>query len=71
MTSFIRDLNTCTDIERIRTALKNTVSARNQMGGALYWNILNEEACLIGSRLVDLGEKSEEVQAIIGKANCR
>jgi hypothetical protein len=57
------------DIPQLVDELKSTTSTRNTMGGAMYWNILNDEACAIGNRLTELGMARPEVAKIIGEDN--
>jgi hypothetical protein len=35
--------------------LKWKVNTRDQMGGAMYWNILNDECCDLANKLVSMG----------------
>jgi hypothetical protein len=51
--------------------LKKSVKIRNQMGGAMYWNILNDECCEIGNRLLSMGGKYVEIGSLIGEGNFR
>jgi hypothetical protein len=39
------------------------------MGGALYWNILNEECCLIADRCAVLGGDKRKIGSILGEGN--
>ena len=59
------------DMEEVLYALHQTVSIRNQMGGDLYWNIANDQACKIGGHAVSLGADRNEIRGIIGHANAR
>ena len=45
--------------------LKETVSIRNQMGGALYWNIVNDDCLEIADKLFDMGVTSSEIREIL------
>lgn len=45
--------------------LKETVSIRNQMGGALYWNIVNDDCLEIADKLFDMGVTSSEIKEIL------
>ena len=45
--------------------LKNGVSLRNQMGGALYWNIVNDDCIEMTEKLLCMGVEKSELQAIL------
>jgi hypothetical protein len=45
--------------------LKETVSIRNKMGGALYWNIVNGDCMKIADELYNMGVPSEEIREIL------
>jgi hypothetical protein len=45
--------------------LKETVAIRNNMGGALYWNIVNDDCLEIADKLFDMGVPSSEIQEIL------
>lgn len=45
--------------------LKEGVSLRNQMGGALYWNIVNDDCIEIANKLFDMGVEKSELQTIL------
>lgn len=45
--------------------LKEAVALRNKMGGALYWNIVNDDCMKIANRLWGMGATSSEIQAIL------
>jgi hypothetical protein len=49
--------------------LLRRVAIRDQMGGALYWNILNEECCLIADRCAVLGGDKRKIGSILGEGN--
>lgn len=51
--------------------LKQSVDIRNQMGGAMYWNILNDECCVIASKCVSLGIDRSEITPLLGEGNYR
>lgn len=54
--------------------LKESVKARDQMGGAMYWTLLNEDCCEIANKIVGLGvtpAEKEEIANILGKENFR
>lgn len=45
--------------------LKETVAIRNQMGGALYWNIVNDQCLEIADKLSYMGVSSAELREIL------
>ena len=49
--------------------LKETVNIRDGMGGAMYFNILNDDCCELASQLVRRGADRNEVHGILGKQN--
>ncbi len=49
--------------------LKEHVKVRDQMGGALYWNILNDECCQIANKLASLGVNRAAIVQILGPGN--
>ncbi|HBJ2612319.1 TPA: hypothetical protein LA742_000736 [Clostridium botulinum] len=51
--------------------LKKSVSIRNQMGGAMYWNILNDECCEIANKCFLLGVDRSEITPLLGEGNYR
>lgn len=59
------------DIKSGMAKLRSRVETRDQMGGALYWNILNDEACAIATKLVHLGVPRAELADILGAGNYR
>ena len=46
--------------------LKDAVLLRNQMGGALYWNIINDNCIEIAVKLENLGVERSELTEIMG-----
>ena len=61
-------LDTCADKAKLLDALKRAVAIRDQMGGAMYYNILNEEACKIAGRLLTLKHATrDELGKILGE----
>lgn len=53
------------DIETGLQKLKDAVSLRNKMGGALYYNILNDDCNEIADKLRTLGADPDEIIAIL------
>jgi len=52
--------------EALLEKLKKKVSLRNQMGGALYWNVCNDECCQIANECLTAGGDRTEIEAILG-----
>jgi hypothetical protein len=50
-------------------ALKEAVEIRDKMGGAMYYNILNDDCCSIANKLTSMGANREEVGKILGKGS--
>lgn len=55
------------EIQQKVEALKKHVSIRDEMGGALYWNVLNEECCNMANELSSLGYNKQELSNILGE----
>jgi hypothetical protein len=49
--------------------LKQAVEIRDKMGGAMYFNMLNDDCCEIANRLTAMGADKKEIGNIIGKDN--
>ena len=45
--------------------LKEAVSLRNRMGGALYWNIVNDICLKAAEKLLCMGVEKSELQTIL------
>ena len=58
-------------IEQGTERLKETVKQRNAMGGAMFFNMLNDDCCELASQLVARGANREELSNILGKENAR
>ena len=52
-------------IEEGMKKLKEGVDLRNSMGGALYWNILNDDCLEIASKLRCMGADVDKLQAML------
>jgi len=50
-------------------ALRSIVCTRNRMGGALYWNVSNDEACQVANHALKLGVAYDEIAEILGQEN--
>jgi hypothetical protein len=57
--------------EEVFEQLKKSVGIRNQMGGAMYWNILNDECCAIANKCIALGVDRSEITSLLGEGNYR
>jgi hypothetical protein len=44
--------------------LKKGIEIRNKMGGALYWNIVNDDCIEMAYKLFDMGVEKSEINAI-------
>lgn len=47
--------------------LKAHVDLRDKMGGALYYNILNDECCQMANECLEQGCSKSEIDQILGK----
>lgn len=56
-------------LEEGKEQLKKAVQLRDQMGGALYFNMMNDDCCELGNKLVEMGANKEEIGKLIGKEN--
>lgn len=45
--------------------LRGAVKLRNEMGGALYWNIVNDDCLEMASRLLDMGVEKDVLEGIL------
>lgn len=54
-----------TTIEEGMEKLKKNIETRNQMGGALYWNICNDDCIKLARSLINAGVDMKEV-ALLG-----
>lgn len=45
--------------------LKGAARLRNQMGGALYWNILNDDCLRMADRLLSMGVSRDTLAGIL------
>ena len=57
--------------EEVFEKLKKSINTRNQMGGAMYWNILNDECCEIANKCLELGIDRSKLTPLIGEGNYR
>lgn len=49
--------------------LKDAVAIRDQMGGAMYWSILNEDCCEIANAIRAKYGRKEEIGQLLGEGN--
>lgn len=52
-------------------AVRFQVGVRNTMGGAMYWNVCNDEACICASHALALGADRKELEVLLGAGNLR
>ena len=45
--------------------LREKVNLRNQMGGSLYWNALNDECCKLADECISLGCTYSQISEIL------
>lgn len=45
--------------------LEKAVSTRNSMGGAFYYNMLNEDVLRIADKLIDMGADKSQLEDIM------
>ena len=57
--------------DELMSKLKEHVAVRDQMGGSLYWNIMNDECCAIATRCAELSCDRVEIGNVLGKGNFR
>lgn len=55
-----------TTIEKGIEELKRAVDLRNSMGGAMYYNILNEDVLRIADKLIGMGAEKSQLESIMG-----
>ena len=59
------------DLEIGITKLRETVNMRDKMGTAMYWNIQNDDACLIADKCLELGGNRAMIEGLLGEGNYR
>jgi len=67
----INDTPEITTKEDLMNELRDQVKLRDQMGGSLYWNIMNDECCSLATKCANLGCDRAEIGNILGKGNFR
>jgi len=58
-------------IEEGIETLKELVKTRNAMGGAMYFNIINDDCCELGRKLTGMGADYDTIADILGRENFR
>lgn len=58
-------------IEQGIERLKQTVEVRDKMGGSMYFNIMNDDACQLASQLSMRGADRKMLSEILGTGNFR
>lgn len=56
-----------TSTEEGMEKLRKYVSIRNVMGGALYWNIVNDDCLRLADALYPAGADRNEIESILNK----
>ena len=56
-----------TSTEEGMEKLRKYVSIRNTMGGALYWNIVNDDCLRLANALCLAGTDRNEIESILNK----
>ncbi len=54
-------------VEEGMIKLKESVSLRDKMCGAMYYNILNDDCCEIANKLKSLGADRQSVSNVLGE----
>lgn len=67
--NIIENLKTEETTEEGIERLKKSVETRNKMGGAMYWNIMNEDVCELANQLSKRGVDQTLLSSIIGPNN--
>lgn len=55
-----------TTIEKGIEELKRAVDLRNSMGGAMYYNMLNEDVLRIADKLIGMSADKSKLEGIMG-----
>lgn len=59
------DTDEITDLEDGMKKLKENIASRNKMGGAMYWNIINDDCSLIANKCLELGGDRTEINSLL------
>lgn len=55
-----------TTVEKGIEELERAVNIRNSMGGAMYYNMLNEDVLRIADKLINMGADKPQLESIMG-----
>ncbi len=69
--NYTKSLSPTETIEEGITRLKQVVQTRDAMGGAMYFNIMNDDACELANQLLQRGADGTQLADIVGKENFR
>lgn len=69
--NYTEDLKPEETIEQGTERLKKIVGIRDKMGGSLYFNIMNDDACQLASQLSARGADRKILSEILGTGNFR
>jgi hypothetical protein len=59
------DTDEILNLETGMKKLKENITLRNKMGGAMYWNMVNDDCRLIANKCIILGGDSEVIRSIM------
>jgi hypothetical protein len=65
------DTDEITDLAAGITELREKVNLRDKTCGAMYRNILNDDACLIANKCLELGGNRSQIEELLGEGNFR
>lgn len=57
--------------DELMNELKDHVKLRDSMGSVLWWNVVNDECCVLASKCANLGCDSAKIRRILGQGNFR
>jgi len=67
--NYTQDLKEEESIEQGIERLKKTIEIRDNMGGSMYFNIMNDDCCQLASQLVRRGADRKQIHDLIGTQN--
>lgn len=53
--------------EKVLEELKQKVQLRDQMGGSLYYNVMNDECCQLANKCLSVGCSRSDIDLILGQ----